>query len=139
MTTSLNKVDETSSGVCQYLLSVFLQLIDYKSDLSLDEYFQTCDELVLLNANGSHHMGHSRSLDGVLNEILHSYFRESQNRELGQPCKDLWNDNKKLVKANSVVKKKREKVVEIWLKQFSYLKRHQISPNRLFPTAKITF
>ena len=50
--------------------------------------------------------GHSRSLDGVLNEILHTYFRESQNRELGQPCKDVRNDNIKLVKANSVVKKK---------------------------------
>ena len=39
--------------------------------------------------------GHSRSLDGVLNEILHTYFRESQNRELGQPCKDARNNNKK--------------------------------------------
>ena len=40
----------------------FLQLIDYKRDLSLDEYFQTCDELVLLDANGSHHMGPFKKL-----------------------------------------------------------------------------
>ena len=47
--------------------------------------------------------GHSRSLDGVLNEILHTYFRESQNRELGQPCKDVRNDNEGHVLENSLL------------------------------------
>ena len=40
-----------------FLFECFLPIIVYESDLQWDEYFQTCDALVLLNTNDSHHKG----------------------------------------------------------------------------------